>query len=90
MIGSKDGRKKLVLLYSHGGGYLFGEPLMYMSTYKRWIKAAARENIELTIVSVDYRKPPVLCSNTATSADSVCIHQALDDMMLQGCTHSMT
>lgn len=78
MIGSKeDGRKKIVLPYRHGGGYLFEQPLMYMLTHKRWIKDAARENTELTIASVDYRKPPVLCSNTATSADGVCIHQAL-------------
>jgi hypothetical protein len=56
-IGSQeDGKRKLLLLYSHGGGYFFGEPLMYMSTYKRWIKAMARENVELTVVSVDYRK----------------------------------
>lgn len=56
--GLRDGentRQKLVLLYSHGGGYVFGEPLMYMSTYKRWVEAAEREDIELTIVSVDYR-----------------------------------
>ena len=55
-IGSKeDGKRKILLLYSHGGGYFFGEPLMYMSTYKRWIKAAARQNVELTVLSVDYR-----------------------------------
>lgn len=53
--GKEDGKRKILLLYSHGGGYFFGEPLMYMSTYLRWIKAAARENVELTIVSVDYR-----------------------------------
>jgi len=59
----EDGKQKLLILYSHGGGYHFGEALMYMSTYKRWIKAAARVHIELTILSVDYRE---LCSLVQT------------------------
>jgi hypothetical protein len=46
----------LILLYGHGGGFYFGEPLMYISTYKRWIKEAKEKGVELIIVSVDYRR----------------------------------
>lgn len=49
----------LVLLYGHGGGFYFGEPLMYISTYKRWVKVAKEDGVELIIVSVDYRKWPI-------------------------------
>ncbi|RFU26007.1 hypothetical protein B7463_g10332, partial [Scytalidium lignicola] len=48
-------RKNLVILFAHGGGYLFGEPLQYISTYERWVQNAAQQGIDLTIVSVDYR-----------------------------------
>lgn len=51
----ENSRKRLLLLYSHGGGFVFGEPLMYMSTYIRWVEAAEKEDVDLTIVSVDYR-----------------------------------
>ncbi|OCK77445.1 alpha/beta-hydrolase, partial [Lepidopterella palustris CBS 459.81] len=44
-----------VLLYAHGGGYLFGEPLMYLESYKRWVREAEANGIRLIIVSVDYR-----------------------------------
>lgn len=49
-------RNNLVLLFAHGGGYLFGEPLQYISTYERWVRSAAQHGIDLTIVSVDYRR----------------------------------
>lgn len=48
-------RPAVVLLYAHGGGYLFGEPLMYIESYKRWVEAAAAKGIRLVIVSVNYR-----------------------------------
>ena len=51
-------RQSLVLLYAHGGGYLFGEPLMYISTYKRWIEIADSHGIDLSVVAVQYRSNP--------------------------------
>ncbi|KAI9814056.1 MAG: hypothetical protein M1827_003520 [Pycnora praestabilis] len=45
----------LVLLFAHGGGFVLGEPLMQIPTYKRWIKAANDHGLALVIVSVDYR-----------------------------------
>lgn len=55
--GSLDRQKKnLIILFAHGGGYLFGEPLQYISTYERWVRNACRQGIDLTIVSVDYRE----------------------------------
>jgi acetyl esterase/lipase len=54
-LGSAETPRTLVLLYAHGGGYLFGEPLMYMDSYKRWIKEAESVGIRLVVVSVDYR-----------------------------------
>jgi hypothetical protein len=45
----------VVLLYAHGGGYLFGEPLMYLSAYERWIRGSKALGFDLIIVSVDYR-----------------------------------
>jgi len=46
----------VVLLYAHGGGYLFGEPLMYLASYKRWVRQAEANGVRLIIVSVDYRR----------------------------------
>jgi hypothetical protein len=48
--------RTVVLLYAHGGGYLFGEPLMYIDAYKRWIKEAEANDIRLIVISVDYRR----------------------------------
>jgi hypothetical protein len=47
-------RQSVVLLYAHGGGYLFGEPLMYLSTYKRWTRKCKALGFDLIVVSVDY------------------------------------
>jgi len=47
--------KTVVLIYAHGGGYLFGEPLMYMESYKRWVGEAKMIGVNLVIVAVDYR-----------------------------------
>lgn len=52
---STNDPRNVVLLYAHGGGYLFGEPLMYLDTYKRWVKKAEASGVHLTVVSVDYR-----------------------------------
>ena len=54
--GMMNPKPDLLILYAHGGGYLFGEPLMYMSTYERWIHIASTRGIDLAIVSVDYSK----------------------------------
>jgi len=44
----------LVLLWAHGGGYMFGEPLQYLSTYERWVDKAKTKRWNLVIFSVDY------------------------------------
>lgn len=58
LVGIPRDRKcnKLFMLFAHGGGYLFGEPLQYILTYERWVGSAAQHGIDLTIVSVDYRR----------------------------------
>jgi acetyl esterase/lipase len=50
-----DTERTAVLLYAHGGGYAFGEPLMCIDAYKRWIIEAEANGIRLIVVSVDYR-----------------------------------
>lgn len=59
-LGSAATPRTVVLLYAHGGGYLFGEPLMYLDSYKRWTKEAESVGIRLVVVSVDYRGLPKL------------------------------
>lgn len=46
----------LVLLYAHGGGFMFGESLMWLSSYERWVKVAKAQNLDLIVVAVEYRK----------------------------------
>lgn len=46
--------QSLILLYAHGGGYAFGEPLMYIETYERWVRRAEEQGLKLVVVSVDY------------------------------------
>ncbi len=55
-LATADTDRTVVLLYAHGGGYLFGEPLMYIDAYKRWISEAEANGIRLIVVSVDYRR----------------------------------
>lgn len=45
----------IVLLYAHGGGYHFGEPLMYLETYKRWVHQMQQIGTKLVVIAVDYR-----------------------------------
>ncbi|KAH8754663.1 Alpha/Beta hydrolase protein [Hyaloscypha sp. PMI_1271] len=52
---SRQTERTVVLLYAHGGGYAFGEALMYIDAYKRWIREAEANGLCLIIVSVDYR-----------------------------------
>lgn len=61
---SLDNKRNVYLLYAHGGGYLFGEPLMYISTYERWIQKASHQGLDLVIVSVDYGESMVSCTAT--------------------------
>jgi hypothetical protein len=60
-------RPSLVLLYAHGGGYLFGEPLMYMSTYKRWIELADSHGMDLSVIAVHYRSTLFRSDNVVMS-----------------------
>jgi acetyl esterase/lipase len=55
-LATDNAHRAVVLLYAHGGGYLFGEPLMYLDSYKRWVREAEANGIRLIVVSVDYRR----------------------------------
>jgi hypothetical protein len=48
-------RPKLFMLYAHGGGYLFGEPLMWIASYERWVAMASSRGFDLVVVAVNYR-----------------------------------
>lgn len=50
------GKKTAVLLWAHGGGYLFGEPLQYLATYERWVMKAKVRG--LIVFAVDYSESP--------------------------------
>jgi hypothetical protein len=45
----------VVILYFHGGGYMIGEPLQYVKSFKRWKKKALSVGVKLEIVTVKYR-----------------------------------
>lgn len=49
-----DERDTVFLLYAHGGGFLFGEPLMHLGTYERWVRKAAAMKWRLVVVAVEY------------------------------------
>ena len=49
-------RRQLIMLYAHGGGFMFGEPLMWIATYERWVAAAKAQGFDLTVLAVKYRK----------------------------------
>ncbi|KIV92791.1 hypothetical protein PV10_04057 [Exophiala mesophila] len=48
------GRQASVVLYAHGGGYARGEARMYVNYMERWIREAAKANLDLVFVSVEY------------------------------------
>lgn len=70
-------QKPLILLYAHGGGYAFGEPLMYIETYERWIRRAKEQGLKLVVVSVDYSGS----IHGITSPLSPDLQQVMDDVL---------
>jgi hypothetical protein len=48
--------KQMIMLYAHGGGYMFGEPLMWIAAYERWVDTANARGFHLTVLAVNYRK----------------------------------
>lgn len=57
-----DSKGTVVLLWAHGGGYLFGEPLQYLATYERWVSKAKTQGWSLVIFSVDYSESAPFCT----------------------------
>ncbi|RFU32302.1 hypothetical protein B7463_g4018, partial [Scytalidium lignicola] len=53
--GSDGGKDALVMLYSHGGGYITGEPLQWLESYQRWVKRSEEMGLQLIVVAVKYR-----------------------------------
>lgn len=51
-----NGPSQMVVLYAHGGGYARGEARMYLNYMERWIKVAAKHDLRLMFLSVEYRK----------------------------------
>lgn len=45
-----------VVVYAHGGGYARGEARMYLNYMERWVKVAKQAGLELTFLTVEYRK----------------------------------
>lgn len=45
-----------VIIYAHGGGYARGEARMYIRYMERWVSCAAAKGLDLTFISVEYRK----------------------------------
>lgn len=52
--GGLQSEHTIVVLYAHGGGYFYGEPLMHLPAYNRWTRQAKAQGWELVVVSVDY------------------------------------
>lgn len=52
-------RKVCIALYAHGGGYAWGEARQYLNYMERWIDIASKMGIDLTFLSVEYRKCPL-------------------------------
>jgi hypothetical protein len=55
---SPGGAAHCVALYAHGGGYARGEAKMYINYMERWTRVAAKSGLDLTFLSVEYRKIP--------------------------------
>lgn len=45
-----------VAIYAHGGGYYRGEARMYLNYMERWHNEAADLGLDITFVSVEYRR----------------------------------
>jgi hypothetical protein len=52
---TQESRPKLFMLYAHGGGYLFGEPLQWIASYERWVAMASSRGVNLVVIAVKYR-----------------------------------
>lgn len=49
-------RFRCVAIYAHGGGYARGEAKMYLNYMERWTQFASEAGLDLTFLSVEYRK----------------------------------
>lgn len=47
-----------IILYVHGGGFLFGHPLQYRSAYQRWVQTAMKLDLRIAVVALAYREYP--------------------------------
>jgi len=52
------GRNVKCLLYYHGGGYCFGNSLMYLSAFAKLLRLLAAEGVQAGILSIDYPLAP--------------------------------
>ncbi|KAF9940845.1 hypothetical protein BGZ67_006698 [Mortierella alpina] len=71
----------IVVLASHGGGFMTGHALMFLNYFRRWMKSAQEhQNIRIGIVSVEYGLSPenpfpvAMNEMTAAYKDLVKIH----------------
>lgn len=48
--------RQAFIIYAHGGGYARGEARMYLNYMERWIQGAKKIGLDLTFLSVEYRK----------------------------------
>lgn len=46
---------RCLAIYAHGGGYARGEARMYRNYMERWIQVAAKSDLDLVFLSVEYR-----------------------------------
>jgi hypothetical protein len=56
LTASGVGNTRCVALFAHGGGYARGEAKMYINYMERWERVAAEASLDLTFLSVEYRK----------------------------------
>ncbi|RDW76946.1 hypothetical protein BP6252_04999 [Coleophoma cylindrospora] len=66
------------MLYAHGGGYMFGEPLQWIASYERWIAKASSRGFDLVVVAVKYRLSTV-AKFPACREDYLAVYCALLD-----------
>jgi hypothetical protein len=54
---SPAGKRRMVILFAHGGGYARGEARMYIRYMERWRRCAAKQQMEIVFLSVEYGEP---------------------------------